>query len=100
MGAATEPPDGPRARWGYASKHPPQIGTMHGPSKGPWQTAQRGEVLAVAHALNNAPCRIHIYTDSRYVANTLEKLSEAHRHKVGITTSGTSFGVPEPSWRR
>ena len=30
--------------------------------------------MAVAHALNNAPCRIHIYTDSKYVATTLEKI--------------------------
>ena len=52
----------------------PLMGTKHGPAKGPWQTAQRGEVLAVAHALNNAPCRIHIYTDSRYVANALQKI--------------------------
>mgnify|MGYP003906476489 FL=1 len=31
-------------------------------------------MLAVAHALNNAPCRIHTYTDSKYVATTLEKI--------------------------
>ena len=71
-GGCHKTPVGQRAGWGYASRHL-QIGTRHGPAKGPWQTAQRGEVLSVAHDLNNAPCRIHLHTDGKYVATTLGK---------------------------
>ena len=68
----------PRAGWGYASDHP-AIGHNHGEAKGKAQTAQRGEAPAVAHALTMGCGRLHILTDSKYVAITLDKVKEGIR---------------------
>ena len=79
-GGCVKTPAGPRAGWGYATDNRDMPGRS-GPAKGPWQTAQRGEVLAVAHALCAAPTAIHILTDSKYVANTLERMAKGGHPK-------------------
>ena len=74
-GGCVKTPAGPRAGWGYATNNR-DMPSRSGAARGPWQTAQRGEVLAVAHALSAAPTAIHILTDSKYVANTLQRMAK------------------------
>ena len=45
----------------------------NGPVPGIFQPAQRGEVTAVFQALQRTQCRLHLLTDSRYVADTLNR---------------------------
>ena len=71
---------GPRAGWGYASNHQ-AIGIRHGAAKGPHQTAQRGEVLGVLHAVASGQGRLHILTDSKYVTVNLTKVIKGEKPK-------------------
>ena len=64
---------GPRAGWGFASNHE-GIGSGHGAAKGPHQTAQRGEVLGVLHAIAKGLGKVHVLTDSKYVTVNLTKV--------------------------
>ena len=79
-GGCSKTATGPRAGWGYASDNP-AIGHRHGPTKGRAQTAPRGEVLGVTHALVNGGGKLHILTDSKYVAITLNKVKQGKQPK-------------------
>ena len=98
-GGCANPLAGPRAGWGYATDHT-IMPSRSGAAKRPWQTAQRGEVLAVAHALSEAPAAIHILTVSKYVANTLLRMAQGGNPKESTWTSGTSSGVSSRRLRR
>ena len=71
---------GPRAGWGYVSSDQ-AIGSRHGAAKGPHQTAQRGEVLGVLHAIASGQGRLHILTDSKYVTINLTKVIKGEKPK-------------------
>ena len=67
-GGCRKSPVGPRASWGWAT----QCGlTRCGPVPGQHQTAQRGEVTAVARAITNIDGKLDILTNSRYVHDTV-----------------------------
>ena len=68
-GGCRDTTGGPRAGWGAFSDCPHLC--LSGPVCGQWQTAQRAEVMAVAQVLSQAAGRVHILTDSRYVADRL-----------------------------
>jgi len=72
-GGCRSTPVGPRAGWGYSSNDA-SLGSGHGAVKGHHQTAQRGEVLGVLHAVAQGQGSLHIVTDSKYVAGQITKL--------------------------
>ena len=71
-GGCRNTPGGARAGWGIHSDLPALC--AEGAVPGPWQTAQRAEVTAVAEALGRAPGRLHILSDSRYVSDRLHTI--------------------------
>jgi ribonuclease HI len=66
-------PWGDRAGWGFSFEGGGDLG---GPVEGPYQTAQRAEVYAVLQVLAVATGPVVLYSDSKYVCDKLNGLSQ------------------------